>query len=68
MIDGLGHDRIAAVTAREITGWREALASRASRTLASGRVHDGICHGEQPVLAHLLALFTRTCSARNSST
>jgi len=57
---GFGHDRIAAVTAREVTGWREHLAGTAVRTLADGRVQVMAPATVNNHLAHLSALFTWT--------
>lgn len=37
MVAGFGHDRIAAITVREVAGWREHLATSSVRTLANGR-------------------------------
>ncbi len=57
---GFGHDRIAAVTAREVTLWREHLTGTAVRTLADGRVQAMAPATVNNHLAHLLALFTWT--------
>ena len=57
---GFGHDRIAAVTAREVTLWRERLAGTGVRTLAEGRVQVMAPATVNNHLAHLSALFTWT--------
>jgi len=57
---GFGHDRIAAVTAREVTLWREHLTGTAVRTLADGRVQAMAPATVNNHLAHLSALFTWT--------
>lgn len=62
MLAGFGHDRIAAVTAREVTGWREHLAATAVRTLAEGRVQLMAPATVNNHLAHLSALFTWTAA------
>jgi hypothetical protein len=57
---GFGHDRIAAVTVREVTGWREHLAASSVRTLAEGRDQMMAPATVNNHLAHLSALFTWT--------
>jgi len=59
-VEGFGHDRIAAVTAREVTWWREHLAGTAVRTLADGRAQVMAPATVNNHLAHLSALFTWT--------
>jgi len=59
-VAGFGHDRIAAVTAREVMLWREHLAGTAVRTLADGRVQVMAPATVNNHLAHLSALFTWT--------
>lgn len=56
-VEGFGHDRIAAVTAREVTGWREHLAATVVRELA-GRQQMMAPATVNNHLAHLSALFT----------
>lgn len=58
LVAGFGHDRVAAVTAREVTGWREHLAATVVRTLADGRVQVMAAATVNNHLAHLSALFT----------
>jgi site-specific recombinase XerD len=56
--EGFGHDRIAAVTTREITLWREHLAATVVRTLAEGREQTMAPATVNNHLAHLSALFS----------
>jgi hypothetical protein len=56
--DGFGHDRIAAVTAREVTAWREHLAATVVRTLADGREQTMAAATVNNHLAHVSAFFT----------
>lgn len=56
--DGFGHDRIAAVTPREVTGWREHLAATTVRTLADDRQQIMAPATVNNHLAHLSAFFT----------
>jgi site-specific recombinase XerC len=58
--EGFGHNRIAAVTAREVTLWREHLAATVVRTLADGRAQVMAPATVNNHLAHLSALFTWT--------
>jgi site-specific recombinase XerD len=60
ILAGFGHDRIAAVTTREVTGWREHLAASPVRTLADGREQTMAPATVNNHLAHLSALFTWT--------
>ena len=64
-LDGFGHDRVAAVTAREVAGWRDHLAATAVRTLADGRAQLMAPATVNNHLAHLSALFTWTAAQRN---
>jgi hypothetical protein len=57
-LDGFGHDRIAAVTAREIALWRDHLAATVVRALADGREQTMAPATVNNHLAHLSALFT----------
>lgn len=56
--DGFGHDRITAITAREVTLWRDHLATTAVRTFADGRRQLMAPATVNNYLAHLSALFT----------
>jgi integrase len=60
LLAGFGHDRVAAVTTREVTGWREHLAASPIRTLADGRAQTMAPATVNNHLAHLSALFTWT--------
>jgi integrase len=57
-VEGFGHDRIAAVTAREVAGWREHLAATIVRELTSGRGQTMAPATVNNHLAHLSALCT----------
>jgi site-specific recombinase XerD len=57
---GIGHDRIAAVTAREVAAWREHLAATVARTLRDGRTVTMAPATVNNHLAHLSAFFTWT--------
>lgn len=59
---GFGHDRIATVTPREITGWREHLAATVVRTLRDGRTQTMAAATVNNHLAHLSAFFTWTAA------
>jgi integrase len=61
-LDGFGHDRVAAVTAREVAGWRDHLAATAVRMLADGRAQLMAPATVNNHLAHLSALFTWTAA------
>src|SRR5260370_22521196 len=63
-LDGFGHDRVAAVPAREVASWRDHLAATAVRTLADGRVQLMAPATVNNHLAHLSALFTWTADPR----
>ena len=56
--DGYGHDRIAAVTPREVTGWRDHLAATTVRVLTGGRTQTMAPATVNNHLAHLSALFS----------
>ena len=56
--DGYGHDRIAAVTPREITAWRDHLAATTVRVLIEGRAQTMAPATVNNHLAHLSALFS----------
>jgi integrase len=58
IIGGFGHDRVCAVTAREVTGWREHLAATEVRSLAEDRAQTMAPATVNNHLAHLSALFT----------
>src|SRR6266542_6156611 len=55
---GFGHDRIAAVTPREIRAWREHLAATVARQLRDGRPQTMAPATVNNHLAHLSAFFT----------
>jgi hypothetical protein len=57
---GFGHDRVSAVTRREVLGWREHLAASLGRTLTDGRVQLMAPATVNNHLAHLSAFFTWT--------
>lgn len=57
-LEGFGHDRIAAVTAREVTLWREHLAATVVRTLTDGRTQVMAPATVNNHLAHLSAMFS----------
>lgn len=59
---GYGHDRIAAVTPREVTGWRDHLAATTVRVLADGRKQTMAPATVNNHLAHLSAFFTWTAA------
>ena len=59
---GFGHDRVSAVTPRELLGWREHLAATVVRTLADGRAQTMAPATVNNHLAHLSALFTWTAT------
>jgi len=61
-LDGFGHDRVAAVTVREVAGWRDHLAATTVRTLADGRAQLMAPATVNNHLAHLSALFTWTAA------
>lgn len=56
--EGFGHDRITAVTAREITLWRDHLATTVVRTRTDGQHQTMAPATVNNHLAHLSALFT----------
>jgi hypothetical protein len=58
--DGFGHDRISAVTPREVTGWREHLAVTVVRALKDDRTATMAAATVNNHLAHLAAFFTWT--------
>ncbi|MGH3546738.1 MAG: tyrosine-type recombinase/integrase [Pseudonocardiaceae bacterium] len=60
--EGFGHDRIAAVTAREVTLWRDHLAATVVRQLAAGRQQLMAPATVNNHLAHLSAFFTWTAA------
>jgi site-specific recombinase XerD len=59
---GLGHDRVSAVTPREVAAWREHLAATVVRTLADGRAQAMAPATVNNHLAHLSAFFTWTAA------
>jgi site-specific recombinase XerD len=59
---GLGHDRVSAVTPREVAAWREHLAATMVRTLADGRAQAMAPATVNNHLAHLSAFFTWTAA------
>ncbi|MGW3473033.1 tyrosine-type recombinase/integrase [Saccharopolyspora sp. NPDC000995] len=65
--EGFGHDRIAAVTSREVTLWREHLAATVVRQLAEGRQQLMAPATVNNHLAHLSAFFTWTAAHAESA-
>jgi site-specific recombinase XerD len=59
---GLGHDRLSAVTPREVAAWREHLAATVVRTLTDGRAQAMAPATVNNHLAHLSAFFTWTAA------
>jgi integrase len=59
---GFGHDRIPAVTSREVAGWREHLAATVVRTRRDGRTQTMAPATVNNHLAHLSAFFTWTAA------
>jgi site-specific recombinase XerD len=59
---GLGHDRLSAVTPREVAAWREHLAATVVRTLADGRAQAMAPATVNNHLAHPSAFFTWTAA------
>jgi integrase len=59
---GFGHDRINAVTAREVAGWREHLAATVVRQRREGRAQTMAPATVNNHLAHLSAFFTWTAA------
>jgi integrase len=59
---GLGHDRLSAVTPREVAAWREHLAATVVRTLANGHAQTMAPATVNNHLAHLSAFFTWTAA------
>jgi integrase len=57
---GFGHDRISAVTPREVAGWREHLAATVVRQFRDGRTQAMAPATVNNHLAHLSAFFTWT--------
>jgi len=57
---GLGHDRVSAVTPREVAGWREHLAATVVRQRRDGGTHTMAPATVNNHLAHLSAFFTWT--------
>src|SRR6266542_3701553 len=60
IVAGLGHDRVSAVTAREVAGWREHLAATEVRPRRGGRTQTLAPATVNNHLAHLSAFFTWT--------
>jgi integrase len=60
--DGFGHDRLGAITPREVAGWREHLAATAGRTLRDGHTVTLAPATVNNHLAHLSAFFTWTAA------
>jgi site-specific recombinase XerD len=62
LAEGLGHDRISAVTPREVAAWREHLAATAVRSRRDGRTQTMAPATVNNHLAHLSAFFTWTAA------
>jgi integrase len=60
IVAGFGHDRLSAVTAREVAGWREDLAATVIRPRRGGRTQTMAPATVNNHLAHLSAFFTWT--------